>query len=69
MWHKVEAGDYCSDDGRFEAYKTYDRLYGNHWILRDKMEPDYYRSLYHEFSLKECKEVAETLAKQEKEDM
>lgn len=63
IWKKVEAGEYHTEDGRFEAYRAYDRLYGDHWILRDTSEADYYKSQYHESSLKECKGVAETILK------
>lgn len=63
IWVKDCAGEYVTVDGRFEAYRAYDRLYGEHWILRDKKVEDYYKSQYHETSLKECKGVAETLAK------
>lgn len=62
-WKKIEAGEYATEDGRFEAYRAYDRLYGEHWILRDTKVEDYYKSQYHENNLKECKGVAETIAK------
>lgn len=67
IWNKVEAGEYATEDGRFTAYRAYDRIYDEHWILRDGYEPDYYRGKYHESSLKECKGVAETILKQERE--
>lgn len=66
-WERIEAGEYATEDGRFEAYKTYDRIYGNHWVLHDKSEPDYYKSRYHENSFRDCKGVAESVIKQESE--
>ena len=35
-WIKKDAGEYESSDGRFYILKTYDRIFGNHWVLFDK---------------------------------
>lgn len=61
-WKRIEAGEYESEDGRFHILKTWDRIYGNHWQLQDKNEPDYYKSLYDEQTLLDCKMKAETIA-------
>ena len=61
LWVKLDAGEYESADKRFYILKTYDRLYGNHWVLHDKNEPDYYKAQYHEYSLKDCKAKAAVL--------
>ena len=66
-WIKIEAGEYESEGGRFHIVKTWDRVYGNHWQLSDKNESDYYKGLYHEASLFECKLKAEGILLQEKE--
>ena len=60
-WKKIEAGDYESDDERFHVLKTWDRIYGDHWILRDRKIDDYYKGLYHENTLINCKLRAEQL--------
>lgn len=60
-WKKLEAGHYKSDDERFEIMQTYDRIYGDHWILYDKHEPNYYKGQYDERTLRECKAKAEVL--------
>ena len=62
-WKKIEAGHYESDDGRFNILKCYDNLFGNHWQLHDCFIKDYYKACFHEYSLKDCKAKAETLAK------
>lgn len=62
-WRKVEAGHYESTDGRFDIMKSYDCVFGNHWELHDSFEKDWYKSRYHEYSLKECQAKAETLVK------
>ena len=36
-WVKKEAGRYEDATGRFVISKTWDRSFGNHWELRDKM--------------------------------
>ncbi len=58
-WKKIEAGEYESEDGRFHIIKSYDRIYGNHWELHDRNEPDYYKGQYHENTLFDCKMKAE----------
>lgn len=62
-WKKIEAGEYESEDGRFHILKTWDRIYGNHWQLHDSNESDYYKGLYHENTLLDCKLKAETVNK------
>lgn len=37
---RLEAGYYKSEDERFEIMQTYDRIYGDHWVLYDNHEPD-----------------------------
>ena len=61
-WIKIEAGEYESSDGRFKILKTWNRLYGNHWQLNDKNNPDYYKGLYEEQTLLDCKLKAEAVA-------
>lgn len=61
-WRKLEAGHYESVDGRFDILASYSRLYGNHWVLQDSYEKDYYKGQYHECTLRDCKLKAETLA-------
>lgn len=60
-WKRIEAGEYESKDGRFHILKTWDRIYGNHWQLLDRNANDYYKALYHEFSLLDCKLKAEAI--------
>ena len=60
-WRKEEAGSYISEDGRFRIIKTWNRVYGNHWQMRDTKEPDYYKGLYYERSFLDCKLRAEAL--------
>jgi len=60
-WKRIEAGEYESKDGRFHILKTWDRIYGNHWQLLDRNANDYYKSLYHENSLLDCKLKAEAI--------
>ena len=62
-WKKLDAGEYESTDGRFYILKTYDRIFGNHWCLFDHSIKDYYRSQYHEASLKDSKAKAEALVR------
>ena len=60
-WVKIEAGEYQSEDERFTIYKIWDRLYGNHWELRDMNEPDRYKGTYYEKTLLDCKLLAERI--------
>lgn len=61
-WIKIDAGEYRSEDGRFTARMTYDRIYGDHWKLTDKTD---IRNEYHESTLKECKRIVElTISKE-----
>ena len=60
-WVKLDAGEYESEDKRFYVLKTYDRIFGNHWILYDNSIKDYYKRQFHEYSLKACKAKAEVL--------
>ena len=39
-WIKIEAGHYESEDNRFYIMQTYDRIYGDHWVLHDNKESD-----------------------------
>ena len=61
-WKRIDAGEYEIEDGRFHILKTWDRIYGNHWQLQDKNEPDYYKSLYDEQTLLDCKMKAKAIA-------
>lgn len=60
-WKRIEAGAYESEDKRFYITKTYDRVYGYHWVLYDKSIKDFYKQKYHENTLLECKVKAEVL--------
>lgn len=60
-WVRLDAGEYESEDKRFWILKCYDRIFGNHWLLQDRNEPDYYRGQYHEETLRNCKAKAEIL--------
>ena len=64
-WKRLDAGEYLSTDGRFYILKTWDRLYGNHWSLRDRNVEDYYKSKTVCDSLKHAKHVAETIINRE----
>ncbi len=64
-WSKLDAGEYESSDKRFYVLWGSDRIYGNHWVLYDRSEPDYYKSQYHEATLRDCKLRAEGLLKLE----
>ena len=61
-WKRIEPGEYRSTDGRFYILKTWNRVYGNHWQLHDKANSDYYKGLYLENTLLECKLKAEEIA-------
>lgn len=65
-WKKLDAGEYESEDGRFYVLKTWNRLYGNHWTIRDRFEEDYYGGLYNEETFLQCKLRAEHIIDQEK---
>ena len=60
-WKRLEAGHYKSEDERFEIMQTYDRIYGDHWVLYDNHEPNRYKGKYDEGTLRECKAKAEVL--------
>lgn len=49
------------EDERFKIMKSWDRIYGNHWILHDYNEENYYKGDYHEQTLRDCKAKAEVL--------
>lgn len=66
-WKRIEAGEYTSKDGRFHILKTWDRVYGNHWQLRDAYENNYYKGLYYESSLLDCKLKAEAVTETKSE--
>lgn len=65
-WRRIEAGEYESSDGRFYILKAWDRLYGNHWSLRDRNEEDWYKSQTACDSLKHAKYVAELTVNRER---
>ena len=67
-WVKKEAGEYESFMGRFHVLKTWDRIYGDHWQLRDRNEEDYYKGLYHQNTLMECKLMAEAILERERKN-
>lgn len=60
-WNRLDAGEYESDDKRFYILQTYDRIYGNHWVLHDNNEPNRYKGRYDERTLRDCKAKAEVL--------
>lgn len=60
-WKRIEAGEYESADKRFKIIKTYNRIYGDHWRLRDTTVEDYYKGIYIENTLLECKLKAEAI--------
>ena len=60
-WKRLDAGEYESENKRFCILKSYDRIFGNHWLLQDRNEPDYHKGEYHECTLRECKAKAEVL--------
>ena len=64
-WKKIDAGEYESEDGRFYILKTWNRLYGNHWTIRDRFEEDYYKGLYNEETFHQCKVRDEQIIDQE----
>lgn len=33
VWKRLEVDHYKSGDERFEIMQTYDRIYGDHWVL------------------------------------
>lgn len=53
-WRKIEAGVYESEDERFYIVNTYDRVYGNHWLIRDRSKEPY-KGEYHQSTLTDCK--------------
>ena len=65
-WKRIEPGEYRSDDDRFIILKTWNRVCGDHWQLRDADEPDYYKGLYHERTLLDCKLKAEAIANEKR---
>ena len=60
-WKREINGTYVSDCGRFQIWKSWDRIFGNHWKLYDNMEKNYYKAQYHERTLLDCKLNAEVL--------
>ena len=65
-WKRIEAGEYESKDGRFHILKTWDRVYGNHWVLQDRRVEDWYKGRYDEDTLLACKLRAEGIVNFEK---
>ena len=64
-WKRVEAGEYQSVDGRFHITRTWDRLYGNHWVLQDSNVEDWYKAKTACDSLKHAEHVAEMTVNRE----
>ena len=64
-WKRIEAGEYESADGRFHIFKTWDRLYGNHWELQDSNVEDSYKAKTACDSLNHAKHVAEVTVNRE----
>lgn len=64
-WKKIEAGEYLSADERFRILKTWDRIYGDHWVLHDSNEPDYYKGKYDCDTLIGCKLKAEAICNEQ----
>lgn len=60
-WKRIEAGEYKSEDGRFRIIKTWDRIYGDQWLLFERNADDHYKGLYYENTLLDCKLRAEQL--------
>ena len=60
-WKRIEPGEYESEDKRFHLLQTYDRVYGDHWVLRDRNVQDFYRGKYDERTLLDCKLKAEAI--------
>jgi len=56
-WTKIEAGEYRSEDNRFDIIKTWDKIHNSHWLLTDFM----IKKSYPCDSLRECKQQAEKL--------
>lgn len=68
-WTKLDAGEYQDTTERFSATKTWDRIYGDHWVLIDAKEyydgdNISYKGKYDERTLLDCKLKAEALAKE-----
>lgn len=60
-WKRIEPGNYESADRRFCICKTWNRIYGDHWKLRDMKDPDRYKGTYIKKTLGDCKQQAEDL--------
>jgi len=56
-WDRYEAGDYSSRDERFHIIYGWDRFYGNHWSLYDRLT----MKTYDFDSLKQCKQIADKI--------
>ena len=65
-WKRIEAGEYEVSSGRFEIYASYDRIYGDHWVLHDRNEADYYKGKYDVCTLREAKAKAEAILSSER---
>lgn len=68
-WKRIEAGEYKESSGRFEIYSSYDRIYGDHWVLLDRNDPDYYKGKYDESTLREAKAKAEAILSSERKHL
>ena len=64
-WVRIEAGEYKDEKDRFHIIKTWNRVYGNHWQLYDNQEENYYRGIYPEKTLLDCKLKAEAIVGKE----
>ena len=60
-WTKLDSGEYESKDERFHIERKYVRGEGNIWILTDTDIDDYFKSMFHEKTLLDCKMRAEDL--------
>lgn len=65
-WKKIMAGEYISADKRFTIAKEYDRIYGMHWVLRDKADGQPYKGKYNYDRLLDCKVKAELILDENK---
>jgi hypothetical protein len=57
-WNRLNPGEYESFDKRFYITKSWNRLYGNHWKLYDRIDKN---RLYIERTLLSCKLQAERI--------
>ena len=67
-WKRIVAGEYEESSGRFSVYASYDRIYGDHWVLRDRNESNYYKGKYDERTLRDAKAKAEAILSSERKN-